>query len=77
MYCHILLLPIIDGKLTALYSKGQADEGSCVETQTLNNNKSLYSVDTPQFETMLLAVNPSSTYHIDGFVRGKNIRFYA
>jgi len=41
------------GKLTALYAKGQADDGSCVETQTHNSNELLYSVDATQFETML------------------------
>jgi len=70
MCCCILSTPTIDGKLTALDAKGQADEGSCVKTQTHSNNELLYSVDTPQFETMLLAVNPTSAYHINGSVGG-------
>ena len=46
-----------------------------MKTQTHNNNELLYSVDAPQLETMLLAVNPASAYHVNGSVGGKNIRF--
>ena len=78
--CHVQSTTVLDGKLLALDAKGQAEEGSCAKTQKHSNNivnELLYSADAPQFETMLLAVNPASAYHINGSVGGEEYKVYA
>ena len=52
---------------------GRTTEGDCEKTQVDTNAQ--HTTLLNKFETMLLAVNPATAYHVVGSVRGRDVRF--
>ena len=52
---------------------GRTTEGDC--EKTLMDTNAQHTTPLNKFETMLLAVNPATAYHVVGSVRGRDVRF--